>query len=678
MPERLNSHCLSPLRRPRFSPIALFACLAVIVFSGRILAQRKIDNRRPPSPTSTALELSARGHILETQGNEVAVREMPGTRKEGRSVRPPAGKPDIEQRLINVLLPYDADLSTIEIRIPWDDGVEGRPDITSLGTHDVRPVSLAQSYDPGSNTTEVEVPDDAVDGEGKDPSIYGNDEFWPPLPFRVVGQSSFRQYRSLLIAFSPYQWNPVTRELRKIENLKVDLNWQRRVVNPQNAREALGDPFRLLPDDVRWVNAEIALPWYQYLSRIAAVDYLIITTGLIRWSSSQLPAFIAHKQDQGYRVSVVTMSVIQSAYPAGEAADSIRAFLKDKYGEWGYRYLLLIGDPDPDNPLDTTDSVGSVPMKIAWPRGDGVEDIPTDHYFADLSGDWDIDGDGLAASWEDDYVVRTMQVDLGTHVITWSYNDYGVDNEGELLVGRIPWDDVSRIDTLLQATINYQTADLDDDLKAVRERVYLAMSEFSPQADTSYLGHQIQSNVTHPEGLTTFSLYEPTAHYTGSHSLESAALISLWTGKGAGLVAWTGHGALARTGITYDDSDLMTSWDAPNLNAYPRAYVVQGSCNNAWPESSSNLSASLLENVAVGTFAGTRLSWYREGRTSFGSDSKIEDIVWHLTRNLVSDHSAGYALDAMRLACVPTSEIDLQNILTYNLHGDPVGRYRRE
>jgi hypothetical protein len=58
--------------------------------------------------------------------------------------------------------------------------------------------------------------------------------------------------------------------------------------------------------------------------------------------------------------------------------------------------VLLIGCPDPDNPHDASDVVGDVPMKMCWPRVTDYSDFEsaTDHFFADLTGDWDLDGDG--------------------------------------------------------------------------------------------------------------------------------------------------------------------------------------------------------------------------------------------------------------------------------------------
>lgn len=68
--------------------------------------------------------------------------------------------------------------------------------------------------------------------------------------------------------------------------------------------------------------------------------------------------------------------------------------------------MLLIGNPDPDDPMYSNDVVGDIPMKQVWHRlagersGTAVNNgffwgDATDWYYSDLSGDWDVNGDGF-------------------------------------------------------------------------------------------------------------------------------------------------------------------------------------------------------------------------------------------------------------------------------------------
>ena len=81
--------------------------------------------------------------------------------------------------------------------------------------------------------------------------------------------------------------------------------------------------------------------------------------------------------------------------------------MQENYIEKNIEYVLLIGNPDPDDQFDENDSIGDVPMKWTFPLNkyqyitrtpmyaSDIKPCPTDYYYSDLSGNWDIDGDLL-------------------------------------------------------------------------------------------------------------------------------------------------------------------------------------------------------------------------------------------------------------------------------------------
>jgi hypothetical protein len=80
-------------------------------------------------------------------------------------------------------------------------------------------------------------------------------------------------------------------------------------------------------------------------------------------------------------------------------AERIRQWLMDNYLALGIDDVLLIGNPDPDDPLDDTkdDAIGDVPMKMCYPHLCEYEErgYPTDYQYKDLVGNGDLDGDLL-------------------------------------------------------------------------------------------------------------------------------------------------------------------------------------------------------------------------------------------------------------------------------------------
>ena len=126
-------------------------------------------------------------------------------------------------------------------------------------------------------------------------------------------------------------------------------------------------------------------------------DYVIITSNAIESNSHELDFFIRMKEIDGHTVKVITeddFGGLTGQYP-NDRADKIRQWLKNNYVTMGIDYVLLIGDPDPDDFKYSGDWVGEIPMKMCYPRyfriGDGA---PTDLYYSDLTSDWDLDNDG--------------------------------------------------------------------------------------------------------------------------------------------------------------------------------------------------------------------------------------------------------------------------------------------
>lgn len=649
----------------------------------------------PKTPTQLHLTLRSRGIVVSEADNSglVSIMEAPDPENPCPLSRKGApGDPDITRRIVNVLLPFDADPTTLSIRI--NDQQTG---LYSRESMMLQPVGCDTFYDEESETVQTVAPKKVVlDDMGRNVNIYATDRLWPPHPLQVAGLSRLRAFKYVRLLFSPAQWNPVSGHVVVTDEMHITLSWERAPINEQAMKLQLSDPA--LHDIFTEGNDEGCqfayfenwlehMEWYMLtlgFEREGSYDYVIVTTRDIRSNSTELDDFVAHKESQGNTVAVVSVEAIAYKYPAGERADSIRAFLMDKYAEWSITWLLLIGDPDPyDQYQGASDSVGSVPMKMAWPRGDGLIGTtdsgspdygycPTDHYYADLSGEWDVDGDGYAASNDD---ITMLALDLG--LVTIYLPVFGFDFDMELKVGRIPFDDIGMIDTVLARTIRYQ--ENSDNPSSGRSRVYSACSFLTSTCDYAHLGRQLHDEIFDPFGLTTVTFYQPASDFASTHALEDTALIDAWTDRSAGLVLWAGHGNSVRTRIGYDDNwtgYIMRDSDAPNLTKGPSPFMFQASCSNARPEDDDNLAHTMLYETAISTVAGTRSSYFSAGDLEFGQSDNIGDLAYRYMKWLVKGNSAGYALQRLRADCSPDRETRRQNLMTYNLYGDPKGTYR--
>ncbi len=164
--------------------------------------------------------------------------------------------------------------------------------------------------------------------------------------------------------------------------------------------ERLGDEF-VVTDVSETFETEIESPFEsgkQPKPMGPPYDYVIITTNAIVANSDRLEHFVYLKELYGHSVLVVTESDfdILTGPPPNGRAEKIKQWLVDNHGPLGIEYVLLIGNPDPDDPVDPADSVGDIPMKMTMQNYFSWKDrdIPTDMFYADLDGDWDLDGDG--------------------------------------------------------------------------------------------------------------------------------------------------------------------------------------------------------------------------------------------------------------------------------------------
>jgi hypothetical protein len=370
--------------------------------------------------------------------------------------------------------------------------------------------------------------------------------------------------------------------------------WLERVHNTAQARLWYGDPRTLL-------------------SGATPVGYAIVIPDALADKSEQLQAFIQHKESLGMKVTTVGDAELAKIKvgPDGGDAERIRGWLQQSYKELNLKYVLLIGNPDPGR--------DGVPMKVAHTM-EGYSSYntstPTDDYYAELTGNWDLDGDGKVAEYPEDK------------------GDGGIDFEPEVYVGRIPvyGDNVTVLDRILKKTIAY-TTDTGD--KSWRGRVLQPASIYwfknennddHYRVDGATVADIIRKEVIEPRGFGHTGLYEKAgvdpSKLESEIALTPEELTKEWQ-RGYGLVIWYGHGsagAVYRKVWLKDDGDgipehgelvspaFFTYDDVIQLDDSRPSFVFAGaSCSNGTPERSDNVAYGLLRHGAVGTIANTRL-----------------------------------------------------------------------
>ncbi|MBN2208064.1 MAG: hypothetical protein JW759_02040 [Candidatus Coatesbacteria bacterium] len=581
------------------------------------------------------------------------------------------GAPMLPMKVVNVAFPPDVVWDSVTLSVV--DGAE-----TSIsGVFDVAPRSPIATREDGAEAV-VDWCGASNLVDGKDMDIYGSDTFWPASRVEVLSTGQMRKWEFVRVAFWPIKYNPVSRQLLECESVTVKFSFS---TNPALRNDLL------LADTVmdslaarKFVNYRAAKEWYtpELTGHDApaddSYDYVIITTDAIVANSSKLADLESHLQSLGHQVLVVTETVPAGGYgsktgqsPNG-TAEKIRQWLIDNAAEYGILYVLLIGNPHPSN--------GDVPMKMCYPRHNysSYTQSPTDYFYADLTGDWDIDGDGYFGEYPD---ASGDNGDDGAD---------GVDFTPDVYVGRIPVynSNYSELDGIIQKVINYETAsgDLSWRLSALLPNSFLWAG-----VQGAYYGHALKTerNMLADHGYKVYEMYEQRhtncwADFDPHQNLLANVVRDKWASYPFGMVWWLGHGASTYTVIGHGGTGcaslayLFHEAQANNLDDDHPAFVYMASCNNGYPEVTNNVAYSVLAQGGVGTVGASRVSW---GETSnFDSswrDADLRSIGYEFAKLLIdhANYGVGYSLYEAKSTISRSASAWWMNMMDFNLYGCP-------
>jgi len=546
------------------------------------------------------------------------------------------GEPRIPWKVITVLLPPDAKLSSVTCRIE-------RPVFETIaGTWQVEPMPPIATRD--ENGYEIVVwPEDKRIVDGRDVDIYERDEFWPEEQVRLTGMGKLRKWRLAEVAVPLVRYNPVRGWLLQLTEAGITVDFQRKAGTPDTGRP---DPIGRSRVQRMAANFTQAVAAYDRAAADARDDkvgvdegettpnpgstgYVIITTSAIQAASTKLASFVTHKQSRGFNVQVLT----ESAWGGGSgdpAANNIRAWLAGNYVSADILYVLLLGDPRPET--------GDVPMKMC------ISDHPTDYFYAELTADWDKDGDGIYGERGDDATAGDE-----------------VEKYFEVYTARIPYyGNIADTDGILQKIIDYETAaDVD-----WRRNVLLPMVPLDDSTPAYQLGEQIKHNFLEPEAIPSDRIYDktygvlPPPEYLRSEAYPA----TVWSRGKYGLNVWMTHGSSSGA------SGVINTGYVSDLDDSRPTATYQGSCSNSKPESTNNLGYALLKNGAIATVGATRVSWYYVSQTNFTNTTSIGGIGYQYAKRLVERESCGQAIYNTKEELTPGI---WKNYYVMMLYGDP-------
>jgi hypothetical protein len=567
------------------------------------------------------------------------------------------GYPDLPCKIFRFAVPYDVSAKQIKV----DYAVRKTE---NLGKFNIRELPPMATWD-----------GDRMVLAGK-ADVYLKDTYLPENTIEYLGFSQMRKWKFVNVKYTPFQYNPISRELKFLSEVAVTITY---TVGPRTsgAESVLMDKKMDQRAKDLFENYSEADAWYKPTKILpqpsVTYDYVIITTNSIESSSTKLNAFVSYLSSKGYSPLIITESEygsLSGQSPNG-TAEKIRKWLIDNYITYGIVYVLLIGNPDPDDPSSGSDSVGDVPMKMCWPRNDEstYKESPTDYFYADLTGNWDLNVNGYFGEYNGDRGAG------------------GVDFANEVYVGRIPvYSGVTNLDSVLTKTIAYGNATSID----WRKSALLPMSFSDSSTDGAYLSEAMITDYLTTNGYSDYTLYMqgsvcPAANssFSSDQELVTGASKTRWSNYPYGMVWWWGHGSATSASLGYSGcgwGTIITNTDATSLNDNYPSHVYQCSCLNGYPENSGNLGTSLLYNGAITTTSASRVSWYAvtSWRTALKYYCDNASIGYYYGREMVANSKeASKALFDVKsdMGAPPMGSlwggVSWMNLFDFNLYGDP-------
>lgn len=531
-----------------------------------------------------------------------------------------SGRPKVPGFTYTFLLPPDADLATVDVSVEN----ENISEVSSRGT-----VELGIGYSTSSKSSFPNSESYAAKRSG----------YYPESFTRVLTTGRIGNCKVVTCRFTPFQQDTTTKAFRKLNSGTMKLTYNTgeslpsNTVLPWKVKE-----LKRITENYNEMIGSYVIPE----SKAAKPHMAILTSNATVSGSSSLERYIKSKENNGFKISLITED--QWGGSSWDKADDIRSWLQNNYEEKEIEYLLLIGDPTPNS--------GDVPMKMTLPMATPIgNDCPTDFYYAELTGNWDLNGNAWSGEGG---------LDLGVG---------GCEHYSEVVVGRIPVysNDYATLDKILEKTIAYTEAD--SSTISWRENALLPVEPSDFMTPAYQFCEAIKNDFLDPIGWGSFRIYAesygdivPDLQPTSIENVTKS-----WQENPYGICVWKTHGNedLAKK--------IMDSESAKLLNDEYPTLVFQGSCLNGKPEDPNNLGYALLKNGAIATIASSRLSLYKMGQTD-PKDIKMTNLgmCYYFGKFMIEDkESIGVALSRLK------TEIDGDfnglwlNYCDYAVYGDP-------
>jgi len=321
------------------------------------------------------------------------------------------GQPALPVQFLRFVIPADARVTGVELIQENGSFVPGTFDV--FPAQKPVPISLQQ----GTEFTEPDM------------TVYTQNSLYPRTLVEYVHDGSLAGFRIAAVKVTPLRYNPATKTLYLSHALTFRITYERGMEPVQtitDKQRALAESrVRELVVNTNDVGqyAPLTVPglWES--------EYIIITDPSFANAFDRLREW---KMRRGVTTDIVTTDWIYANYSGVDNADQVRNFIREA-ADSGAMYFMLAGQCDFEHGEEY------VPRRDVYCMSSGGsphdDTIPSDHYFSDLDGNWNTDGDGTYGEMND-----------------------GVNLYSDVYVGRAPVKDTTQIGNFITKIITYETA----------------------------------------------------------------------------------------------------------------------------------------------------------------------------------------------------------------------------
>ena len=310
------------------------------------------------------------------------------------------GEPMLPWQSVSLMLPPNSEATAIHVALSDFVELEGHYDL--MPAQRPRPIS-----------------DDSPLQFEKDEALYHSDDAYPNSEFNTVNTQMLNGVAFAFGGFTPVRYKPASSKVSYAQTVTVTVEYQASRADhsrklwlrpeTQNSIKSLAQNAEMLDS---YARRDGALPSYEMLL-ITPADY-----------AESFADYIALYAGRGIRVRVATTQDIYSAMTGRDQKEKIRNYIIDEYEKNGISMVLIGGDVD------------LVPYRSLWCHAqEGYDDdIPSDSYYACLDGTLNDDNDNRWGEVGEDDLLP------------------------ELAIGRLPFNNASQLQTILNKTFSYLTS----------------------------------------------------------------------------------------------------------------------------------------------------------------------------------------------------------------------------